>query len=208
MEEERFSVECQVVRRDPDIVFFHNLLSKEECDYLIERYNPHLKRSVTFTGEDDPRRTSWSAFTNKSPDPLVRKISSRCATLCGYPVSHVEPPQVVRYLPGQSYVEHTDNYSSEQKSFKLSGQRDYTFFIYLNEPACRDQTGGETFFPKIGECGLGVKPERGMAVFWRNINVPDRSDAKRDDILHQGREPVGWTKFGMNVWIRTKPWIG
>jgi hypothetical protein len=206
---EKFTVECQYAHRNPDIVYFRNILTKEECDHLIEKFSPHMKRSVTFTGESDPRRTSWSAYTNQHPgDPVVKKIIERCAILSGYPVSHVEPPQIVRYLPGERYVDHCDNYHNDQKSFKLSGQRDYTFFIYLNEPACRDQTGGETLFPKIDGDGIGVKPERGTAVFWRNINIPDRTDCKRDDILHQGRAPVGWTKYGMNVWMRTKPWIG
>ena len=203
--EESFTVTCQVQRRNPDIVYFRNLLSKEECDHLIAKMTPHFARSTTFSGGNDPRRTSSSAFTNAlGNDPIVEKINKRCAVLCGYPVSHVEPPQIVRYFSGEMYVEHWDNYDPEQLSYKLSGQRDYTFFIYLNEPTA-GQTGGETLFPKLN---LPVKPERGMAVFWRNINIPDRTDANHDDILHQAVAPQGWTKYGMNLWIRSKPWIG
>jgi prolyl 4-hydroxylase len=203
--EEQFTVTCQVVHRNPDIVYFRNVLNKDECEQLIGRMTPKLARSTTFSGGNDPRRTSSSAFTNHLIyDPVVDKLTKRCAVLCGYPVSHVEPPQVVRYLPGEMYVEHCDNYEPEMLSYKLSGQRDYTFFIYLNEPTF-GQTGGETFFPKLN---LGVRPERGMAVFWRNINIPDRTDANHDDILHQAKAPEGWTKYGMNLWIRSKPWIG
>lgn len=203
---QKFNVECEVVNRDPDIVCFRNLLSKAECDHLIKIAEPHLERSKTFSGNDDPRRTSSSAFSSKfKDDPVVHSINYRCSVLSAYPISHVEPTQVVRYLPGERYIDHRDNYNPDQLSYKISGQRDYTFFIYLNEPACDDQTGGQTFFSQLG---IGVRPERGMAVFWRNIKIPDGSDEDRDKILHQGIAPVGWTKYGMNVWLRRKPWKG
>ncbi len=204
-----FTIDCQIAHRNPDLVLYRNLLSKAECDYLIDVAQPHLKRSLTFsTNGDDPRRTSSSAFSTSFPnDPIIKKLVDRCSALCGYPASHVEPPQIVRYFPGEKYIEHADNYAPNQKSYKLSGQRDYTFFIYLNEPSSNDFTGGETFFPKI-EDGIKIKPERGMAVFWRNIKIPDRTDENRDWILHAGVPPDNWTKYGMNCWIRSKPWIG
>lgn len=213
---EKFSVTAQRIHWDTDITLFEDLLSADECTHLIRLCDGHFKRSGTFSSANDPRRTSSSFFlTDFSDDPVVKSVVYRCSILCGYPASHVETLQVVRYLPGEKFVTHTDNYAKDSASYQHAGQRNYTFFVYLNDMDTDTtestgtlwdivpiKSGGETFFP---DQNFKVSPKRGAAAFWRNIKIPDGSDEESSLIGHSGEPTVNWTKYGMNVWIRHRP---
>lgn len=216
----KFSVEIEKINKDPEVIVYRNLITKEECNHLIALADPYVARSGTFSSKTDKRRTSSSTFCNKFPkDPVLRKVMDRCAILANYPRNHVEMPQIVKYLPGEQYMTHSDCYPHTAGSYLKSGQRDYTFFLYLNQPDDLTTTiedsgtgrssgeiieaGGETEFPGIN---LKVKPETGMAVCWRNINVATGEDEEYGRIKHRGLPPKNWTKYGMNIWIRHKAW--
>jgi len=202
---ETLDIKIEVAKQDPDIIYFHGILSKEECEHLIKISEPHLKRSRTFSSGNDSRRTSSSAFANPFyHDKVLRKVMHRCSILSGFPVEHIELPQIVRYHSGEQFMRHQDNYESG-KSLEISGQRDYTFFIYLNEPEKKDQTGGETYFSYID---FKAKPKTGTAVFWRNVIPTTGKNENYERIAHAGLPPQNWTKYGMNVWVRHKKWIG
>jgi len=218
---ERFDVSVEILRKNPDIILFRNLLSKEECEHIIAKAEKYMSRSRTFTSGNDPRRTSSSAFTNNKDffnDKIWNSIRERCAALSGFPVSHVEIPQIVRYFPGEKFMTHTDAYEKTAGSYKISGQRDYTFFIYLNEPPTEiKNAGGETSFPCIPKPGtdwekrdfinpITVAPEQGMGAFWRSIDTVTGDTIK--NTWHEGLPTKGWVKWGMNVWIRHLPFRG
>ena len=210
---QKFTVTAQRIHWNTDITVFEDLLSADECAHLINLCSGHFKRSGTFSSANDPRRTSSSFFlTDFCDDPVVKSVIYRCSILCGYPASHVETLQVVRYLPGERFVCHRDNYEHSSESYKHAGQRDYTFFAYLNDresdaTESADEiipvkSGGETHFP---DQNFKVTPKRGSAAFWRNIKIPDGSDEDSALIGHSGEPTIGWTKYGMNVWIRHRP---
>jgi prolyl 4-hydroxylase len=202
---ESYTVTADLVHKEPDLVVYRNFLSKEECNHMIKLAEPHLARSATFSGKSDPRRTSRTAFaTSFLKDPTLQSIMRRSAIFSGHPLSHVEPPQLVRYLPGEQFMGHMDNYPKGSYSYRTSGQRDSTFFLYLNEPGDSKQTGGETEFFRF-KPAFKVVPERGSAVFWRNIQESGDDDER---YYHRGLPPQEWTKWGMNIWIRNKPYKG
>lgn len=211
------TVTGQYIYRNPDIVRWDGLLTPAECDELIALAKPHLGRSATFSGVADSRRTSSSAFALSGgvdrfwSSPVMQRLVERCAMISGYPLSHVEPVQVTAYQPGEFFMAHFDNYPAENPSLAASGQRDYTFYLYLSEPPADSETsgGGETAFPQLQTVQgtrFTVTPRRGSAIFWRNIDIASGADDVR--MLHSGEAPVGWTKYGANIWIRHKPWIG
>jgi prolyl 4-hydroxylase len=217
---ERFTIHPKIIHRNPDIITYENLLSSDECRTLIRQATPHLKKSMVKmqvselpfdlpilneeAGEskmieviDHSFRTSQSAETPLFSDlSMIKMVMDRCSTLCGLPSHFVEPPQIVRYSPGEYFKHHMDNLFPNGDNFKIAGQRLYTFFIYLNEPN-DSETGGETEFKNIG---LKVKPKRGMGVLWRNVNLETREDDLQ--VRHAGLPPDNWIKWGMNVWVR------
>lgn len=190
-----------VVQEKPWIIAYKDFMSKAECEQMIAQAEPFLHRSATFSGGADNRRTSYSAFASNFPnDPVLIAVTARAAALVNYPMENVEPPQVVRYLDGEFFLAHNDNYTHDNPSYIKSGQRDVTFFVYLNEPSGKDQTGGETHFINFG--GLKSAPERGTAIVWRNADIDTLADLPQ--FLHEGLPPQGWTKWGMNIWVRHK----
>ena len=172
-----------------------------------------------------PIRTSHS--TSLPPtDPIVHCISQRALSFQGYdtPLSHLEPLQLVRYLPSQYYHHHTDWFTSPvHSSTKLGGNRLTSFFIYIK---VSDGTiGGGTNFPRLEpladekwcekgwvdcdeewERGVTFRAVEGNGVFW--VNLVDGGDGRRygdERVLHAGVPVVRGQKVGMNIWTREDP---
>ena len=63
--------------------------------------------------------------------------------------------------------------------------------LYLND----DFEGGETNFPVIN---LTVRPQRGMALFWHNVDGAQIPDNKT---LHQALPVIRGVKIACNLWV-------
>ena len=59
--------------------------------------------------------------------------------------------------------------------------------------------GGETYFPEIG---LKVRPQRGKAILWCNVN-PNNVYEADPKLIHRAFPIKGdnVVKLGMNIWI-------
>ena len=203
------NLEIITENKDPEILLIKNFLTHEECDHLITHGEPLLKAS-TVCSEDgdkvDESRTSWTAsigkelMTENSKDSILQKIYERAAKFCMRPVENIEPIQMVRYKSGQFYNPHYDYLDTSidiyKKQVKINGQREITFFIYLNDVP--DGVGGETYFPKLDK---KIKGKKGDAVFWYNIKQNGDLDYQT---LHGGNPITKGTKYGLNIWVRTK----
>ena len=86
-----------------------NILTADECKYLIEQAEPKFARStlVAETTINDTR-TSESAWIPRD-DPVVKKVLERAMELTGKPFENCEDLQVVRYKPGTYYRSHHDS---------------------------------------------------------------------------------------------------
>ena len=122
-------------------------------------------------------RTSSSAFP-----PGCEWLMQRVADLTGFPVDHMEQPQIVHYAVGQFFAGHydaVDMNSDVGRSFAASGgQRLVTVLIYLNTV----QFGGATRFNLVAEgAGVSVQPVQGSAVvFFPAVPAtPERGAAPR-----------------------------
>lgn len=195
--------------REPEILLIKNFLTREECDHLIIKGEPLLKAS-TICSENgdivDESRTSWTAslgkelITQSKKDPILQNIYNRAAEFCMRPVQNIEPIQMVRYTSGQFYKPHHDYLDTKIDLYKqqvdLHGQREITFFVYLND--VEEGIGGETYFPKVDK---KIKGKKGDAVFWYNI----KKNGDLDEMtLHGGNPITKGTKYGLNIWVRTK----
>ena len=171
-----------------------NFLESEKCQYLIDTYDKHCKRStvVDAQGKDivDPSRTSSTYFLPDS-DPVVVEMKRRSAELTGSPYENIEGLQIVRYMKGEQYKFHYDYFDAIRHN-----QRVHTVLIYLNDLEMED--GGSTVFKKYR---VKVYPRCGRAVWFRNM-----VDGKVNDMsLHAGEELTGdKVKYAINVWIREK----
>lgn len=196
-----------LLNEEPPVSLIRNFLTPEECEHLIDVASHQFKRSSVVEGNslvEDNRRTSHSAFLLRDNDEIVKNIERRVASLTGYPAHHIESLQVVKYHPGEKYDAHFDYFSREfsdpavQTSLANVGQRHITLFVYLNDLLARE-TGGTTYFPKLD---LKVPPIKGSAVMWRNVRPEGTED---DRTLHGGEAPIISIKYGLNIWVREKP---
>ncbi|KAJ0753490.1 putative procollagen-proline 4-dioxygenase [Helianthus annuus] len=205
----------EVISWEPRAVVYHNFLSQEECEYLINMAKPHMVKSTvvdsdTGKSKDSRVRTSSGTFLARGRDKTVRTIEKRIADFTFLPVEHGEGLQVLHYEVGQKYEPHYDYFQDEYNT-QNGGQRMATVLMYLSDV----EEGGETVFPsakgnisavpwwdELSDCGkegLSVKPKMGDALLFWSM----RPDASLDpSSLHGGCPVIKGNKWSSTKWIR------
>jgi prolyl 4-hydroxylase len=183
------------INKTPPMYAIKNFLSDEECDKLIEKAKPELKRSTVVAPDgikNDEVRTSETCHLNKNEGFWFAEKVSRLLNISR---SHQEPVQVARYSPGQFYKAHYDSFNEEikpgQDAIKLAGQRIATVLIYLNQPS----SGGATNFPYLG---IRAKPRKGTAL----VFFPCTVDGKMDPLTLHAAEDAEDEKWVSQIWVR------
>ncbi|KAJ7571051.1 hypothetical protein O6H91_01G146800 [Diphasiastrum complanatum] len=201
----------------PRAVIYHNFLSSEECDHLINLAKPKMRKStvvdsVTGVSKDSRVRTSSGMFLSRGHDSVVSSIEKRISQFTFIPIEYGEGLQVLHYEAGQKYEPHYD-YFYDSVNTKNGGQRIATVLMYLSDV----EAGGETVFPKaqvnsssipwwdeLSECakaGLSVRPHKGDALlFWSmtpNATVDSTS-------LHGGCPVIRGDKWSATKWLRVE----
>lgn len=185
----------------PQIVVFDDVLTAAECEELIARSMPRLRRSTTVnpqTGREDviQKRSSQGAWYQRGEDAFIERIDRRFASLMNWPVENGEALQVLHYGPGAEYRPHFDYFPPEQAGSAVhtarGGQRVATLIVYLNDVA----DGGETVFP---DAGIAITGRRGSAVYFRYMNGQRQLDALT---LHGGAPVRKGEKWIATRWMR------
>ncbi|KAL3525223.1 hypothetical protein ACH5RR_013595 [Cinchona calisaya] len=205
----------EVISWEPRAVVYHNFLSKEECEYLIDLAKPQMQKSTVVdsaTGKstDSRVRTSSGTFLARGRDKTIREIEKRIADFTFIPMENGEGLQILHYEVGQKYEPHFD-YFVDEFNTKNGGQRIATVLMYLSDV----EEGGETVFPaakgnisavpwwnelsKCGKGGLSVKPKRGDALLFWSM----KPDATLDpSSLHGGCPVIRGNKWSSTKWMR------
>jgi prolyl 4-hydroxylase len=180
--------------KSPEVVRFSDLLTAEECRYLIDRATPALAPAVVIdpaSGRTVPHpiRTSENAgFPWVDEDPVIHALNRRIAAASLTQASWGEPLQVLRYRPGQQYKPHHDAIA------QAKNQRIITVLVYLNE----GYVGGETEFLHTG---LRVAGRTGDALLFRNA---DNNGTPDPTAVHAGRPVTSGEKFLATRWIHQR----
>ena len=206
--EQFIGVETLVANEDPPVIMIRGLLTPWECRHLISLAGPKLEDSTMIVNGKEvvnrKSRSSRSAFITKSgklhDDPVIHRFLGRLSEMIDVPIDHFEGMKVVNYRKGEEYTAHKDYFGAGTSFVEKVGDRMYTFFVYLNDMT--EEQGGATAFPDLG---LKVMPEAGSAMFWVNIDHNGKYFTKTThagEAVNTDRE-----KWGVNVWIRQKPYI-
>jgi prolyl 4-hydroxylase len=178
-------------------------LSKKECQALVEMIEANNVRSSVVVGGTDRSgvsETRTSSTSNLSPnDETVKFIHQKIADNLGLDIKKGEDLQGQKYQVGQYFKEHNDYFIGDayDKHCLSSGNRTFTFMIYLND----DFDGGGTSFPKLGKI---IKPELGKAVVWQNtINGEPQPET-----MHEGTTITKGIKYIITSWWRENDWNG
>lgn len=202
----------KILHKNPQVILVKNFMTPYECDYVINLGEPHIKKSEVCGrngSKPDKNRTSMTAHIGKmfldddKYDPVLANIRRKAGLFSEKYEKNVEPIQLVRYYPGQFFKAHYDYLDRKvdlyKENIEKNGQREFTFFVYLNNVP--NGKGGNTHFPKLNK---HFKAKKGEAIFWSNM--VNGEDDKR--MLHSGTELKEGVKYGLNIWVREKEYIG
>lgn len=203
----------QQISTQPYVWMIDEFLSESQCQRILRlAEQTGFKRSTVQTKEHSVSNDRTSFSTNlprghllfsKQKDRILLDVEQQSSRITGMPVSHIEDLQVVRYQPNQQYKHHYDYFPPNTDAFEHSqsngGQRWITLFVYLND-LDPNESGGQTDFPRLN---LQVKPKRGRAVMW--YNVDPWTGKENPQTFHAGLPPKTSVKYGLNIWIRERP---
>ncbi|WP_301749850.1 2OG-Fe(II) oxygenase [uncultured Erythrobacter sp.] len=134
--------------------------------------------------------------------PAVQKIEALLAELSGINPAFGEPLQGQRYAEGQEFKPHTDYFAPGGRDFQkfcaLSGNRTWTFMVYLNDVGA----GGATRFKLLDKT---FQPEPGKLLCWDN-RLPD--GGVNHATLHHGMKVRKGVKYVITKWYREREWQG
>lgn len=185
--------------REPDAIYYENVLSNAECDYLVRTARKRLVRSEvvdheTGGGVQHPIRTSSGMSFSRFENKVIESIENRLAHLLQWPVRKSEPLALLCYKPGEYYNEHFDYFDYFTKGSEIhranGGNRVATLILYLSDCA----QGGETL---LADVGLEALPKKGSAFFFAYPN-PHSSSLTR----HAGRPPGKGVKWIATRWLK------
>ncbi|KAK2408763.1 putative prolyl 4-hydroxylase [Trifolium repens] len=205
----------EIISWEPRAILYHNFLTKEECEHLINISKPTMQKSSVIdnkTGKsvDSSVRTSSGTFLRRGHDQIVTNIEKRISDVTFIPVENGEAFNVLHYEVGQMYVPHPDYFMDKFNTIH-GGQRIATMLMYLSNV----EEGGETVFPaakgnissvpwwnELSDCakkGLSIKPKMGDALlFWsmKPDGTPDPSS------LHGACPVIKGDKWSCTKWMR------
>lgn len=186
-----------LLNNTPNIRYYYNLLTADECDYVINNID-NFQKSLGFDFETNQAKlTDWRTSSvyhdyNKKFNYIVKKASE----LSGYPISNIEILQVLKYERNEYYKPHWDYFNFPPTWVTTTNDRVATMIVYLND----NFTGGLTNFPELN---INVIPKKGSALFFRY----DYLEEIKKLTLHTGMPVIAGTKYIATVWIRSTVWI-
>lgn len=134
--------------------------------------------------------------------PAVERIEGLLSEVSGIDPAYGEPLQGQRYAEGQEFKAHTDYFTPGGRDFDrycaLSGNRTWTFMIYLNDVAA----GGATRFKVLDKT---FQPEAGKLLCWNN-RLAD--GGVNHATLHHGMKVRKGVKYVITKWYREREWRG
>lgn len=164
---------------------------------MIER--DHRPSTIADSNGDDYFRTSETCDLDPANED-VQDLERLFFSLNGIEPAYGEPCQGQRYDVGQEFKPHTDYFTPNGADFEEfcseSGQRTWTFMIYLNDV----EAGGATRFKAVKKT---FQPEAGKLICWNNAK-PDGS--VNPNTLHHGMNVRKGVKYVITKWYREQPW--
>ncbi|XP_004487245.1 probable prolyl 4-hydroxylase 10 [Cicer arietinum] len=210
----------EVISWEPRAFMYHNFLTKEECEHLMNIAKPSMQKSAVVDNETGKSlitsiRTSYGTFIERGHDKIVSNIEKRIAQVSLIPIEHGEGLQVLHYKVGQKYDTHGD-FFMDNFSVRHGGQRIATMLMYLSDV----EEGGETMFPyanrnfssvpwwnqlsDCGKLGLSIKPKMGDALLFWSMNPNATLDLSS---AHGSCPVIKGDKWSCAKWMHTDKMI-
>ncbi|MDE8652063.1 prolyl hydroxylase family protein [Novosphingobium album (ex Liu et al. 2023)] len=183
-----------------ELFILRDFLPPDLCEALIALVEARRRPSELANHDGDPNFRTSETCDLDAAEPAVTALEAKLFALNAIDPALGEPVQGQRYLAGQEFKSHVDWFSPTGRDWErycgISGQRTWTFMVYLNDVAA----GGATRFNAIGKI---IQPERGKLVAWNN-RTADGGGNKAT--FHQGMKVRAGAKYVITKWYRERPW--
>jgi len=186
----------------PKIELFQSkrFITPELCQALIALIDKDRRPSTIADANGDNYFRTSETCDLETGEQAVERLEAMFASLNGIDPAFGEPCQGQRYDVGQEFKAHTDYFTPGGPDYErfcsVSGQRTWTFMIYLNAV----EAGGATRFKAIGKT---FQPEVGKLLCWNNA----RADGTLNPVtLHHGMKVRKGVKYVITKWYREKLW--
>ncbi|KAI1715402.1 2OG-Fe(II) oxygenase superfamily domain-containing protein [Ditylenchus destructor] len=195
-------IKVEILRYDPLVVLFRNVISDEEIAVVKMLATPRLKRATVQnaqTGELEfaSYRISKSAWLKAYDHPIIARINNRIDLMTNLNQETAEDLQVANYGIGGHYDPHYDFSRKEEKNaFKKlgTGNRIATVLFYMSQP----DKGGATVYTELK---TGVFPSKHDALFWYNLHRSGEGDLLT---RHAACPVLTGIKWVSNKWIHER----
>lgn len=183
-----------------DLFYCPQFLPAPLCERLVKLIDRDRRPSTIADANGDNYFRTSETCDLASSESAVIDLETRLFALNRINAAHGEPVQGQRYDVGQEFKPHTDYFEPDGPDFRkfctVSGNRTWTFMIYLNEVA----SGGGTRFKTIKKT---FQPETGTLVCWNNKRADGRFNPNS---LHHGMKVRAGMKYVITKWYRERPW--
>lgn len=185
----------------PYVIEFDSGLPDAIFNRLMEITNYHQSMGWDATIQNSvitDYRTSKSYYDiSKKFNTVTKMLLGRLYDLTGheYYPEQTEEIQLTKYLPGEHFKRHWDNFNTTGVE-PIENDRIATIILYLND----DFEGGETVFNRLN---VTVKPKRGKVCFF---SYPMGSNTER--LEHEAKPVISGEKKIIQIWIRNTEWTG
>lgn len=202
----KFEIKTQSLQ--PRVFTIDKLLSREECQHIINLARPKLEPSLVSTKgiRDDRLRISSNTFLKRSDSAVLDNIYDRLGAVLGLnrdAMRHDEAAeylQVVHYKPGGYYNLHHDYLEplmyKDSANICRGNNRLLTLLLQLEAP----EDGGLTHFEKPN---LNFPTVPGNGILFYSMLPDGNLDV---DSLHCGTEVLRGSKWIANLWIWDPRW--
>jgi len=176
---------------------YNNILTNEECNYIIEQCT-NFKESQTTKDKEDYnshfRKSSTAVFSSELKQ--ITKLRSKLAKITNTTLEQQETPvSVIKYSQNEYFLPHMDAFGRMDKfPDSHAGDRLISGIFYLND----NYTGGETYFKSEN---IKIKGNQGDLLIWYNLNDDGSPNRKT---LHAGLPVIEGDKFIVVMWVREK----
>jgi prolyl 4-hydroxylase len=185
-----------------EIFQVRRFIPNDLCKRLISLVEADRRPSTLADDNGDPGFRTSETCDLCSENPNVRILEDRFREFSGLDSAFGEPIQGQRYTAGQEFKPHTDYFDPFGTDYRTfcarSGQRTWTFMIYLNDVAA----GGATRFKMLDKT---FRPEAGKLLFWNNRLANGQVNPAT---LHHGMKVRKGLKYVITKWYREEPWRG
>lgn len=172
----------------------NNFLTELECSKLIHFIE---QEKVYRTTDSSNKKETIYLYDRMNQNEFYNYINQKIHSVLQIPLEFGEVIQVQQYNENDSISYHYDFFNElledEKRQLEKSGQRTWTFLIYLNNV----QKGGETYFV---EENLLVKPQVGKAILWKNLENGEPNYFTK----HSGLPVIEGKKYIITKWFREK----